>query len=774
MNFSDNYFDDEVRDGFFVPALMKRMWAAQLETLEEIDRVCKRHGIKWFADCGTLLGAVRHGGYVPWDDDFDICMLRDDYNKFMDVAAGELPEGYLVLSATDESEYTNWITRVSNSNRISFEDDRMNKYHNYPYCVGIDVFVLDYISPSEEEENIRKNLFRAVSGLYSLVCDGADKKEIRTCMKQVEMLCNVKFDLNKSIEYQCRLLIEKYCAMFTSDEAQEVALMPFWVNHGNHKYKIEYFADAIKLPYENTYIQVPAMYEEVLNIEYGNYMCLVQSGGVHDYPHYKVDEEFLRKTMKTDKLFYRYYFSDKDLEFDKADNKNIRKMVHARLAEIAGSIAAMQSSMWKLLVDGDVNSVPDMLMQCQDSAINMGNLIEKLYGEGHVTVNAIELYCEKIYTFYECIMGRASDNMDIDNVAADLEESLSNVLNSLKKDILSHREVVFMPYKASMWNYMDGLWNECMRDENCDVYVVPVPYIYKRPTGEVVSDHYEGDMFPEKLDIIHYSEYNLEQRCPDTIYFQYPYDEYNAVFSVYPFCYSSNLRKYTDELVFVQPFKVDEIEPGNDKARYNISQYFCNKGIMLADKIVVQSENMRKMLIDVLTDFAGESTRHRWEKRLISRSVNDTEKIEKLDKERIMSALPDSWNSLIYTQDGSRKKLVLYYNSIGTILEYKERAIEKIKYALDIFKKNSDKIVLVWRDNPAIGLNIEQNYPELLSAYSKVIDEYRKAGWGIYDDEGTLSGTLSICDAYYGDVDSMVQKLRRAEIPVMLADVNII
>lgn len=62
------YLEAEEREGFFVSSMMKRYWAAQLKVLAEIDRVCKKHDIKWFADCGTLLGAVRHGGFIPWDD----------------------------------------------------------------------------------------------------------------------------------------------------------------------------------------------------------------------------------------------------------------------------------------------------------------------------------------------------------------------------------------------------------------------------------------------------------------------------------------------------------------------------------------------------------------------------------------------------------------------------------------------------------------------------------------------------------------------------------
>ena len=78
MLFDDGYFREETREGFVIAENMKRAWAAQLEVLEEVKRVCGILGIEFFADWGTLLGAVRHHGFIPWDDDMDIAMLRKE------------------------------------------------------------------------------------------------------------------------------------------------------------------------------------------------------------------------------------------------------------------------------------------------------------------------------------------------------------------------------------------------------------------------------------------------------------------------------------------------------------------------------------------------------------------------------------------------------------------------------------------------------------------------------------------------------------------------
>ena len=85
LEFDKDFFEKEERCGFTIEPMMKSVWAAQLEVLEKIDRICKENGIKYFADWGTLLGAVRHKGFIPWDDDMDICMLRPDYLRFIQV-----------------------------------------------------------------------------------------------------------------------------------------------------------------------------------------------------------------------------------------------------------------------------------------------------------------------------------------------------------------------------------------------------------------------------------------------------------------------------------------------------------------------------------------------------------------------------------------------------------------------------------------------------------------------------------------------------------------
>ena len=95
MLFTHDFFNPEIREGFEISAMMKRAWAAQMEVLQVVADICARNGLQYFADWGTLLGAVRHQGFIPWDDDIDICLKREDYNRLISILPKQLPHGFV-------------------------------------------------------------------------------------------------------------------------------------------------------------------------------------------------------------------------------------------------------------------------------------------------------------------------------------------------------------------------------------------------------------------------------------------------------------------------------------------------------------------------------------------------------------------------------------------------------------------------------------------------------------------------------------------------------
>ena len=82
----DSFFEEEIRSGYTVSSEMKKIWAVELDLLNEFSKVCQKHQLKWFVHAGTLLGAIRHKGFIPWDDDIDVVMPRADYEKLCELA----------------------------------------------------------------------------------------------------------------------------------------------------------------------------------------------------------------------------------------------------------------------------------------------------------------------------------------------------------------------------------------------------------------------------------------------------------------------------------------------------------------------------------------------------------------------------------------------------------------------------------------------------------------------------------------------------------------
>ena len=239
--------------------------------------------------------------------------------------------------------------------------------------------------------------------------------------------------------------------------------------------------------------------------------------------------------------------------------------------------------------------VAEALVQCQESAIALGTYIDTLDERFALLVHTLEDYCENIYQMGESL----SDENRCRKVSKKIKKQLTSLQNGIKYDLPDDKkEVVFLPYKASMWDSLESVWKAADEDPNCDAYVIPIPYFDKNPDGSFREEHYEGDLYPEYVPITRYDEYDLEERRPDVIYIHNPYDECNHVTSVHPYFYSKNLRNFTDKLVYIPYFVLNEIEP-DDQARIDGMKHFCfTPGTIYAHRVVVQSENMRQIYIN--------------------------------------------------------------------------------------------------------------------------------------------------------------------------------
>lgn len=289
MNFAPEYFLEEEREGFIVQPLMKRVWAAQLEVLHEIDTICERHQIKYFAQWGTLLGAVRHHGFIPWDDDLDICMLREDYVRFLHYAGQELPQGYQVHDYNEEG-FDELMSRVTNGDQISWNPAFLNKFHGCPYVVGVDIFCMDHIPKDKEEERIMLTLLHVADSLgkywdsYELDPEGRAEQ-----VRELESLTGYHITEDQPIGKQLLALADKICAMYWDAESDEVGFPCLLIDNPSHRLPASVFNNIIEVPFENTTMPIPADYDVVLRANYGsNYMTPNRNWSYsHDYPFFR-------------------------------------------------------------------------------------------------------------------------------------------------------------------------------------------------------------------------------------------------------------------------------------------------------------------------------------------------------------------------------------------------------------------------------------------------------------------------------------------------------
>lgn len=458
-------------------------------------------------------------------------------------------------------------------------------------------------------------------------------------------------------------------------------------------------------------------------------------------------------------------------------------MRQARKLEILNFIDGLQQAHGEIkeaMSKRELASVQTMLAECQEFAVDLGNAIEETEGEGCVTVSHVEEYCETLFRVFESMNLNGEDvSCDASKVYKLLKKQLLRVENSVKNDIPVRKEVVFFPYKASMWDSLESVYLAAKEDPDCDVCCVPIPYFDLNPDHSFGTMHYEGSEFPKDIEIMDWQSYNLKKRKPDMIFIHNPYDEWNHVTSVHPRYYARNLKQYTNQLVYIPYFILNEIKPDDTGRQDKIDgmKHFCFlPGTIYANKVVVQSEDMRQIYIEEYMKEARQAnlpvSRQELENKILGLGSPKIDKVLSTQKDNL--EIPEEWMRMIRKSDGNLKKIIFYNTSINAFLHYNEKWVDKIANTLGIFRENQEEIALLWRPHPLIENTMKSMRPELLESYQQIRDRYIEEAWGIYDDTADLDRAIAISDAYYGDGSSVVQLYQQTGKPVMIQNVEVL
>lgn len=286
----ENFFLPENRCDYFVTADVKKIWATELSILEEFIKVCDQYGLSYYANGGTLLGAIRHGGFIPWDNDIDVAMPRPDFDRLLQIGPKVFQDPlFFQTPITEKSRYFKTWVKLCHSGTTggSYED----------YCKGIncgifiDIFPLDKVP----EGIINKKLY--IAGLDSI------RKSVRFCfgVKPQPGIINLfKYYLRKGY-YKFILGSPDAADLFyryhkkAGRTWKTSSRITADVSHGyveRFSWETDEWASGKKMPFEHLNIMVPDGFDGILKKQYGNYHEIPEDKSTHDYLVFSPDQPY--------------------------------------------------------------------------------------------------------------------------------------------------------------------------------------------------------------------------------------------------------------------------------------------------------------------------------------------------------------------------------------------------------------------------------------------------------------------------------------------------
>lgn len=740
-DFDKSFLEDEIRLGFYIPAEIKQAWAAELEVLGVLDDICKKTGIEYFAGWGTLLGAVRHHGFIPWDDDIDVVMRREDYDIFLNKAPALLPEGFSIHTFRNEEDFREFHAVLVNSEHACFDKSHFDRFHGFCYTCGIDIFILDHVYPSEEKEDKRiKEALYLIALADSILDEKISPSDLPSNLSKVEEITKVSLqNIRDKKELWIKLyeLADSKCAEVPANDSDFLTQMVPW---GLKKllparYLKTDYEKHILMPFENTAIPVHLSYDKFLSTSYGYYHRFSKSGSLHGYPFYEKQKTALEELLGSKMM--EYVFDHKSLEKNPSED-NFKELLKEGIEQLSDINSRICLCIENNSFDSDI--FKEDVCSAQELAIDIGNMIENVKGEDHPSISYINTYCEMLYYMFE---GSNEYN-------SSFKPSFDAMIQIITNDILNKKSIVFLPFKASAWDSFKDVYTAVSENPDFEVFVVPIPYYYKEYDGSLSNEQYDIDSYPKNIKIIPYNDFPLEFLHPDIIFIQNPYDEYNASTSVHPDFYSSKIRNYTEELIYIPWFGSCEINDGEERSYKNLKYYVTVPGIVNSDFTLLESSQEQKMYIKKLEEWSQENI---WSSKIL------------LKKDYALSKFGISLKS---DKNDPSQISVLYYLGAGPSLDHADVFISRLKENIRMFKNKEDKLKLTLVTDHNLFDTIEKYAPDLVPEYQKILaDLSSDEHVAVLSDSEPLE-SLVTCSAYYGDTSFISCEYIISNKPVMI------
>lgn len=400
----------------------------------------------------------------------------------------------------------------------------------------------------------------------------------------------------------------------------------------------------------------------------------------------------------------------------------MRTHIKRQLISLLDSLRQLQNEL-PMIVNKE--QLIQMLADCQEAAVVIGEVLERDSEVNEPIITLLENYCEEVY----CMSELQENKIGQDKIL--LLNKYTDKVRNLLLNTFSPYHVIFMPYKASMWDSLESIWRACMADKRCECYVMPIPYYEFDSINNTWKYIYDGELFPEEVPIIHYNDYSLEENRPDVAYIHNPYDNLNLVTRVDPRYYSRELKRFVNKLVYV-PYYVTSGFIAQEHLALSVYQHM--------DYMIVQSKYAKSFCKGLY-----------YYDKILPFGSPKLDGVIKLCKEG--ASVPELWKPLL-----EGKKVLMLNTSIGCFLQEGKVYFQKIKSLCKLIHSRK-QVALIWRPHPLLESAIKSMRPYLLSEFNDLKEYFLENKIGVFDETPDISRTVAISDGYIGEEGSSVINL---------------
>lgn len=305
ISLPESFLDEEERCNYVVTSKTKKLWAVQIDLLEELKRVCQKYNLTYYVDSGTLLGTIRHKGYIPWDDDIDIVMKRDDYEKLLQLGQKEFSHPYFLQNAYND-DFIRGFSRLRNSETTFLTKNDIEV--NCNKGIFIDIFPLDKLPENINESSLWLKYLKLKMDFIKVGKSFNQTRYKNPIKKMLCYLANKYFVFVNADHYFKRVTDE--CARFNNRDCKKISYISYSFGKKKHIWNTESYVEALEMPFEFTTVNVPVGYDSRLRIEYGDYMIMKKAPTAHGKALFDPEVPFDVFSKKHDYSEIKAYIED--------------------------------------------------------------------------------------------------------------------------------------------------------------------------------------------------------------------------------------------------------------------------------------------------------------------------------------------------------------------------------------------------------------------------------------------------------------------------------